>query len=84
MHVKLFKNGQLIYYSKNYNEVIIPNIEFEKTKENVVYYLEASFDLREWSEAATATEDTNKLYWSVQIMGEDAIAFVKDTLQEEK
>lgn len=55
VHVKLFKNGNLIYYAKDYNEVIISNIEFEKTKENVVYYLEASFDLREWAGAAVAS-----------------------------
>jgi len=28
IHVKLFKNGTLIYYSKDYNEVIISNILF--------------------------------------------------------
>jgi len=44
--------------------------------------LEASFDLREWAGASIASEDTNKLYWSVQVAGEDTIAFVKDTHQE--
>lgn len=80
--MKLFKNGNLIYYNKDYNEVIISNIELEKTKEDVIYYLEASFDLREWPEAGIANEWTNKIYWSIQVTGEDAIAFVKDTLQE--
>lgn len=26
IHVKILKNGNLIYYNKDYNEVIIPNI----------------------------------------------------------
>lgn len=43
--------------------------------------MEASFDLREWAGAANPSDETNKLYWSVQVTGEDAIAFVKDTLQ---
>lgn len=43
------KGGELAYYEKGFNEIIIPNIEFESTKsEEVQYSIEASFDLREW------------------------------------
>ena len=49
-----------------------------------MYYLEASFDLRDWTGASIPSPDTSKLYWSVQVSGEDTLAFVKDTLQEEK
>ena len=33
IHVKILKNGSLVYYAKGYNEVIISNIEIDSTKD---------------------------------------------------
>ena len=32
IHLKLLKGQDLIYYQKGFNEIVVPNIEFESTK----------------------------------------------------
>ena len=34
LHIKFLKNGNLVYYAKGYNEVILSNISLESTKED--------------------------------------------------
>ena len=61
----------------------MPNIEIESTKgEEVEYSIETSFDLREWPEASVQNEENNKIYWVLQVSGQDSIAVVRDTIQE--
>jgi hypothetical protein len=43
------------------------------------YYVQATFDLREWPEARVADETTNKIYWSMKLFSLDSVAVVMDT-----
>lgn len=42
------------------------------------------FDLRAWPEAQLKSQDTEKIYWALQIYSEETIALVRDTRQEDK
>jgi len=52
----------------------------EKTK----YYLQATFDLREWPECKVISEETQNLIWSLALFSTETVALVKDTDKEDR
>lgn len=79
-------NGDhILYEAAGINEITIPNFKFSNTKTTEKqYFIETSFDLRKWPEAATNNEDTQKICWVAQIISEESIAIVRDTRQEDR
>lgn len=69
-----------------YNETLLSNICLKSTKgaDTSAYYIQASFDLREWPEAKQADEATSKIFWSLKVFSSDSIAVVRDTDKEDQ
>lgn len=69
-----------------YNEALFSNISLKSTKaaDASNYYVQASFDLREWPEAKEVNEATNKIFWSMKVFSLDSVAVVRDTDKEDQ
>mmetsp|Transcript_1805 Transcript_1805/g.1693 ORF Transcript_1805/g.1693 Transcript_1805/m.1693 type:complete len:154 (-) Transcript_1805:874-1335(-) len=47
------------------------------------YYLQASFDLRDWPEAKEVTDENKSICWILRTCGNDTIGILRDTQKEE-
>lgn len=47
------------------------------------YYLQASFDLREWPEGKEENEQTASLHWILKVCSSDTIVIFRDTQKED-
>lgn len=68
-----------------FNEALFSGVVLKATKGNdtLNYYLQASFDLREWPQAKDVSELTNKILWSLKIFSSESVVVVRDTEQED-
>jgi len=79
--LELLEEDKPLVYAIGYNEITLSNVLLDSTQEGEKnYYLQATFDLREWPECKDSNDETNDLYWFVRVSGAtDTIVFVKDT-----
>jgi len=66
-------------------KVILSNVGLYGThkEEPRNYYLQASFDLREWPEGKEENEQTANLHWILKVCSSDTIVIFRDTQKED-
>jgi len=84
--LELFREDELVAYAFGQNKVILTNVGLHSTNnkdEPRNYYLQASFDLREWPEGKEENEHTANLHWILKVCSSDTIVIFRDTQKED-
>lgn len=83
VRLDLYCDKEIVKSDIGFNEALFSGVLLKSAKEGVNYYLQASFDLRQWPEAKESNENTNKILWSLKIFSSDSVAVVRDTEQQD-
>ena len=86
VRLEIFRGPQLLVSNEGYNQCVISNVTLKPNtkEESLVYYLQATFDLRLWPDCKTLNEQTSKIYWFLKVISSETIGIVRDTEKEDK
>jgi len=83
---ELLENDNVVSYTLGHNNALLSNLTLYPTNadEGRNYYLQATFDLREWPEAKDLSEATKNIHWILKAFSTDTLVIMRDTQKEDK